>query len=174
MTPYQVCCVSLSLSLSLSLYLSPHLNTSQSIKQVPNSSYDNTIQYPPEEDNNSNEAHQIVEEIPKSHEIFTRHIASCLKRDGVRRFAEMLDSMILPLSPSNLARQAHLHGLNIRHFGLVRSYLKMPHAIRVLEIDMVARCLKRVLNTQLRDLMRRMRSLRRRDITKRAIVRVIK
>ena len=93
-----------------------------------------------------------------------------MRRDGVKRFAEMLDSSILPLSPSNLTRQAHSYGLNVRHFGLVRSYLKMPHAIRMLEIDMIARCLKRVLNTQLRDLMRRMRISRHRDITKRAIV----
>ena len=112
----------------------------------------------------------MVEEIPKAHETLTRHVASSLRRDGVKRFAEMLDSSILPLSPSNLARQAHSYGLNVRHFGLVRSYLKMPHAIRMLEIDMIARCLKRVLNTQLRDLMRRMRNSRHRDITKRAIV----
>ena len=44
----------------------------------------------------------------------------------------------------------------------------------MLEIDMIARCLKRVLNTQLRDLMRRMRTSRHRDITERAIVRSVR
>eukprot|EP00939_MAST-03C_sp_MAST-3C-sp1_P000255 g255.t1 len=111
---------------------------------------------------------------------FARSVGRELRREGARRFAAALDdcrASPVHLVGRTLARMAHEFGLNVRHFGIVRSYARTPHTRRALEIDMVARSFKRVLNRQLRQLLRRVKragafaSVRSRsDVVSRSVV----
>lgn len=111
-------------------------------------------------DDDSSDVVVTVEEVSGDNARLTRAVGSKLRREGVRTFAAMLDSLVAStvFHSQSLAEYAHAFGINVRHFWLVRSYAKMPHVRRMLEIDMVARCLKRVLNRELRDLMVQLRN----------------
>ncbi len=63
------------------------------------------------------------------------------------------------LEINHTIEEMHRHGINIRHLGLLRTFSRSKPVKRLLLLEMVARVIKDVLRSQMRNIMREVRVL---------------
>ena len=87
----------------------------------------------------------------------TQHLSACsqLYTQIIPALALELDELTtMPLDSHSLSRCFHVHGVSMRHLGVVHALARMPFVHSLLLCEAVARCCKTLLSKALRNLAR--------------------
>ncbi|KAJ5074990.1 clustered mitochondria protein [Anaeramoeba ignava] len=76
------------------------------------------------------------------------------------KFISKMDNLeVIVVDSQKLKDQLHLHGINIRHLGVLANLTKIPHVRQLLVIEMIARVCKKSLYEQLRKTSKRIKNI---------------